>query len=457
MRRHAIRSLRCTGALLALAAFGVAPAAQANAGFPYPDPQTTHGDVQVHDPMMEVRPSAPRYALFSTGEGIPMRTSTDRVTFAGPTPAFPPGTEPWWWAFYTKPTDPTKIWGPDVSFHNGKYWMYYAASYYNSPYDAIGLATSATGLPGSWQDQGVVIASDATAGDPYEAIGANLLVTPAGQWYLTFGTHGIWQIALDPNTGKRPATNPPAPINIAEHNAGGTEAPFVYRHAGYYYLFTSWGSCCTDRANTTYNVRVSRSTSPTGPYTDRSGVAALSGGGTLVLEGHGAFIISTGHSGVFFDSADNQDHLTYHYYANVPPDYPSYLGMNVLNWTEGDWPYLMHDYGPQLPEPYRIFSGDYLSSQNGAYTLKVQLDCNLVERRTDTGVAVWSSGTNGLGTNCRLVMGDNGKLTLYNGDGDLLWSRGAAGDTSTQYRLVMQNDGNVVVYTAANQVWWSRY
>lgn len=444
-------ALGLVGACTALVNAAPAAALPAN-NFPYPPPQATAGDAKAHDPSMLIRPSSPRYGLFATGAGIPFRTSTDRVTYTAPLPAFPVGTEPAWWATYTDPDNPTAIWAPDVSYRNGKYWMYYSASSWGSQHSAIGLATSTTGLPGNWQDQGIVIQSN--TGSLYNAIDPNLVVTPGGSWYLTFGSwnRGIYSIVLDPATGKRPAS-PPAPAHLAERS-NGIEAAYVYRRGIYYYLFTSWGSCCLNRSTTTYNIRVGRSTSPTGPFTDRTGTPLLQGGGTLVLEGHD-FVQSAGGQGVFLETNDNKERLYYHYY-DTRDNYQHYLGINVLNWTGDAWPYLMHNYGPTLPATYKLFADDYLESGNGNYRLKVQLDCNLVERRVDTGAAVWSSGTSGQGSNCWLAMQFDGNLVLYNGAGNPIWSTGTLG-TGNKNHLQMQSDGNIVVYTAGGQPVWSRF
>ena len=440
-------------ALTAGMALALTPAAaHAVADFPYPDPQATAGDAKVHDPSMLIRAAAPRYGVYSTGDGIQFRTSTDRTTFTSPLPSFPLGTQPAWWASYTDPNNTDFVWAPDVSYRNGKYYMYYALSTFGSPHSAIGLATSTTGLSGDWQDQGLVIASDSTK--PYNAIDPNLTVTPTGQWYLTFGSwnQGIYSIALDSTTGKRPASLP-APVHLAERS-GGIEASYVYRHDGFYYLFTSWGTCCINRSTTTYNIRVGRSTSPTGPFVDRAGTSLLSGGGTLVLEGHD-FVQAAGGQGVFLETNDGKDRLYYHYY-DKRDNYQNYLGINVLNWTGDDWPYLMHNYGATLPATYKLFGDDFLESGNGLYRLKVQLDCNLVERRTDTGNPVWSTGTSNLGSNCRLAMQADGNLVLYNGAGDALWSSGTNG-TGGNNHLQMQSDGNIVVYTAGGAAVWSRF
>jgi arabinan endo-1,5-alpha-L-arabinosidase len=455
-RERWFRRSRCValGLVLACAALvNVAPAAGAPANnFPYPDPETLTGDTKARDPMMLISAGAPRYFLFSTGPGIPFRTSSDRRDWTSRVSAFPLGTDPPWWVNYLHPTSGNRdIWAPDVSYRNGRYWMYYAVSWCQfsncSGRAAIGLATSLTGLPGTWQDQGIVINSQMGV-SPYKAIDPNLVVTPAGQWSLVFGSGGIWSLALDPATGMRPASAP-APVRLTDTHEGG----FVYRRGGYYYLFHSWGTN-TPGPDTTYDMRVGRSTSPAGPYVDRAGVGLVNHGGTLVLEGHG-WMQAAGHGGVFLETNDNKERMYYHYYDSRD-NYQTYLGINVLNWTGDDWPYLIHNYGPTLPATYKLFGGDFLQSQNGAYTLTTQLDCNLVERRTDTGAAVWSSGTSGLGSNCRLVMQSDGNLVLYNGAGTAVWSTGTNG-TGSNNHLSMQNDGNIVVYTSGGTPVWSRF
>jgi arabinan endo-1,5-alpha-L-arabinosidase len=440
-------------------------AAGAVADFPYPMPQPVSGDTAVHDPSIVVRPSGPRYGVFSTGPGIPVRDSTDRVNYSAAERAFT--IKQPWWATYTNPdgTNPNNedfLWAPDVSYQGNKYLMYYAASSFGSRKSAIGLATSANGRSaadlGAWADQGIVISSTDTS--PYNAIDPNLVVVSPTQWYLAYGSwnQGIYMVALDPATGKRPLVSPPAPFKVAERPAPdkSIEAAYVYHRGNYWYLFTSWGTCCKNRDKTTYNVRVGRSTSPTGGYVDRSGAPLLTGGGTLVLEGHDN-LISAGHQGVFLDPADNRERLYYHYYLNQMPDYPNYLGINVLNWTTDGWPYLMHDYGPKLPAPHRIFEQDYLSSPSGQYTLKLQADCNLVERNA-AGDALWASDTWNLGTNCRLVVQPGGVVGIYDGaTGNRIWDANNTAGTGDNNKLRLQDDGNIVVYDASGTALCARF
>jgi arabinan endo-1,5-alpha-L-arabinosidase len=476
--------------VLACAGLACAPAASGEqANFPYPSPQLVAGDTQVHDPMMLIAPNAPRYRLFSTGQGVEYRASDDRTTYSSSQPAFPVAA-PWWVTYINSEQ---KVWGPDVSYHprsDGRnYWMYYAVSRWptqgeQQPKAAIGLATSPNGLPGTWADQGMVIEGQDGV-TPWRAIGPNLAVAPGSpeQWYLVFGSAGrIFSAKLDPLTGKRPLLNPPAPELIAHHsgtvpNSGGNEAPFMYRrtnpgsNAAYYYLFTSWGSCCSAGDDVTYDVRVGRSTSPAGGFVDRSGQPLNTpanpgnGGGTLVLEGHGARVQAAGHPGVFRD-LDGTDRLTYHWYDKNDTAWPDgYLGINAINWTADGWPYLMHGYGSRLPAPHRIFSEDFLQSPNGRYKFLVGQSCNmkLLDVVADPDQQLWESNTDAADRkNCRLVMQSGGALVLYNGDIDngrlgALWTADPTVGTGDGNELRVQDDGNFVVYDAGNKALCDRF
>jgi arabinan endo-1,5-alpha-L-arabinosidase len=89
--------------------------------------------------------------------------------------------------------------------------------------------------------------------------------------------------------------------------------------------------------NSTYRIMVGRSTSPTGPYTDESGTAMTSGGGTQILATHGN-VIGPGGQSVMHDA--DGDLLVYHYYAASQNGTPE-LGVNLLGWTSSGWPFVM--------------------------------------------------------------------------------------------------------------------
>jgi arabinan endo-1,5-alpha-L-arabinosidase len=310
-------------ALGALAATVIAiPAAEAAT---YPGPGVVTGSVNVHDPGI-VKKADGTYLIAHTGNNIVLKTSTDRTAFKDAGVAFPNGAS--WTTAYTGGS--ANLWAPDVSYRDGKYLMYYSASTFGSNHSAIFLATSTTGASGSWTNQGLVIESKTT--DNYNAIDPNLAVDASGRWWLDLGSFwsGIKQVQLNPATGKRLDTTI---RSVAGRGGGAIEAPFLFRHGSYYYLYVSFDLCCKG-ASSTYRIMVGRSTSPNGPFVDRNGTAMTAGGGTEILAGHGS-IHGPGGQSVYTDS--DADVLVYHYYAD---NGTAKLGINLLGYDSAAWPYV---------------------------------------------------------------------------------------------------------------------
>ncbi|MFI7020042.1 arabinan endo-1,5-alpha-L-arabinosidase [Streptomyces sp. NPDC050164] len=331
-------ALTAAGAMAYGTAFGVfgedaQPKAAAAAGqstssaSAYPGPGRVTGDVVVHDPTMLRAPNG-RYLLHSTHGYLEFRTSTDRVAFSRNGNAF--SSPPRWWSRYSPENDP---WAPDLSYHGGRYLMYYAVSRFRSNTSAIGLATSTTGMPGSWKDQGIVHSS--TSSSDYNAIDPDLFVDDDGKWWLAFGSHwsGIKMIRLDPKTGKQHGKDTTR-HSLASRTTGAraVEGPTVVKRNGYYYLFASYDTCCSGTAST-YKIKVGRATSPTGPYYDRNGVAMNKNGGTVVMASQGS-VIGPGGQDIMRDGGS--DLLVYHYYDGSDGG-ASKLGLNLLKWS-GGWP-----------------------------------------------------------------------------------------------------------------------
>ena len=132
----------------------------------------------------------------------------------------------------------------------------------------------------------MVIQSDPNCN--YNAIDPGVIIDQEGKLWMSFGSFwgGIQLIELDPDTGTRIA--PDSPITTLAHYDS-IEAPHIYYHDGYYYLLLNWGMCCRGE-NSTYNMRMGRSKTITGPYLDKEGGDMLIGGGSLLLETDGIFI-----------------------------------------------------------------------------------------------------------------------------------------------------------------------
>ncbi|MEV6842649.1 arabinan endo-1,5-alpha-L-arabinosidase [Actinoplanes sp. NPDC051411] len=317
------RRLAITLAVTLTALGGVVGGLSAADAATYPNPGKVTGSIGVHDPGVVKRTDG-TYLIAYTGNNIQLKTSSDRTAWRDVGAAFPGGAS--WTTAYTGGS--ASLWAPDLSYHNGKYYMYYAASTFGSNHSAIFLATSTSGNPGTWTNNGLVIES--TTSNNWNAIDPNLYVDSSNRWWLTFGSFwsGIQQVQLDPSTGKR--LNSTIRL-VAGRGGGAIEAPFLFHHGSYYYLFVSFDLCCRG-ASSTYRIMVGRSTSVNGPFTDKNGTAMSSGGGTEILAGHGS-IHGPGGQSVFTDA--DADVLVYHYYAD---NGAAQLGINLLAYDSAGWP-----------------------------------------------------------------------------------------------------------------------
>jgi LysM domain len=106
--------------------------------------------------------------------------------------------------------------------------------------------------------------------------------------------------------------------------------------------------------------------------------------------------------------------------------------------------------GDTLTEGQKLVKGESLTSSNGAYTLTLQDDGNLV--LAARGHAIWSSGTNGEDV-VRAEVQSDGNFVLYTGDKPV-WHTDTKGKKNV--RLVLQDDRNLVLYSADGSAWSSK-
>ena len=103
--------------------------------------------------------------------------------------------------------------------------------------------------------------------------------------------------------------------------------------------------------------------------------------------------------------------------------------------------------GDTLTEGQKLVKGESLTSSNGAYTLTLQDDGNLV--LASRGHAIWSSGTNGEDV-VRAEVQSDGNFVLYTGDKPV-WHTDTKGKKNV--RLVLQDDRNLVLYSGDAAAW----
>jgi arabinan endo-1,5-alpha-L-arabinosidase len=287
-------------------------------------------DISVHDPSTIVK-CKDEYWVFATGRGIVSWHSTNLTHWIPGPPVFKSAPS---WTTNAVPRNHGRFWAPDVIHLGNRYLLFYAVSTWGKNTSAIGLATNPTLDPAdpayAWTDQGPVIQTTTT--NNFNAIDPAICLAPDGKLWLALGSFwsGIKLVELDPATGKRIAANSPI-YSLAHHNK--IEASYIYHHGDYYYLFVNWGQCCRG-TKSTYNIRVGRSQTITGPYMDKEGVDMLSDGGTLVLGSTGSFI-GPGHAGII--SAGGQDWFSCHFYDGTQGGKPI-LAVLPLRWETDGWP-----------------------------------------------------------------------------------------------------------------------
>ena len=303
-------------------------------------PSDLRGNLGVHDPSA-ITPCNGRYYVFFTGQGISSKSSSDlKYWSAGPSVFSSPPS----WTTSAVPGFTGNFWAPDVIYFNGVYHLYYAVSTFGSQVSAIGLATNPTLDPSNpsyhWTDQGPVIES--SNGSAYNCIDPSVTFDTSSNLWMSFGSfwNGIYMVQLDPTTGLI-NTNSPGRIHEAFNTASGDpiEASYLYHHGNYYYLFANWGTCCAG-VNSTYNIRMGRSTNITGPYLDDNGVNMVSGGGTLFLKTTGKFI-GPGQMGIL--EGNGVEYFGYHYYDGNNNGAPTY-DVEPLSWTTDGWPSFTNDW-----------------------------------------------------------------------------------------------------------------
>lgn len=266
------------------------------------------------------------------------------------------------------------MWAPDVAYVGGRYLLYYTATNTVAPGggSAIGVATSDSPA-GPWVDSGGPVVEPTPSpgnADPNDRrwVFDPELLTVGGVNYLYFGSYygglSVRRLSAD-GLHSDPATQ----VQVAISNR--YEGTHVIEHDGRFYLLGSATNCCAGPL-TGYGVFAGRSTSPTGPFVDRTGTSLLDSrvGGTPVLHQNGNRWIGTGHVTSTVD-ATGQRWMLYHAVDRTDP-YVAGGGtytkrpvlMDPLDWRDG-WPVVRGGAGPSDgPQPAPVVT----AGQPAAYT-----------------------------------------------------------------------------------------
>jgi arabinan endo-1,5-alpha-L-arabinosidase len=253
------------------------------------------------------------------------------------------------------------VWAPDIIQWHNRWWLAYSCSTFGKNGSTIGLLSTRSLASGIWDDEGCIVTSR-EGRDNWNAIDPNFIIDDNDQPWLVWGSFwdGIQLARLDSTMhiaqGEKPRTiarrynlndpsakaalpvNPNPPKNPTSDYAGpnAIEAPFIYKHGGWYYLFVSWDYCCQG-SKSTYRVAVGRSKTVDGPYLDPDGIDMCYGGGKLFLEGDKKTYEAAGHCAAYH--LDGQDIFICHGYS-VAHQGASILIQCPITWTPDGWPTL---------------------------------------------------------------------------------------------------------------------
>lgn len=324
----------------------------------------------VHDPVMAKQGDT--YYLFCTGRGVDIWTSTDLKEWRRAGSVFERSPD---WVKEMLPRFRNHVWAPDI-FHDGdRYYLYYSVSAFGRNNSAIGVVTNTTLNPEDegyeWVDHGMVVQSvpgrdmwnaiDAAVfrdaeGTPWMAFGSHwgglklcklseelTALSEPQEWRTIAARHRYWKLdefdagdSANPELDYDELYNPKLTELNRASQSGAIEAPFIFRHDGYYYLFASWDRCCRG-VDSTYKVVVGRSKDVKGPYLDREGESMVNGGGSLVVQGveQSDRWAALGHNAVY--TFDGTDYLICHAYDKQDEGRPK-LFTRPIEWDPQGWP-----------------------------------------------------------------------------------------------------------------------
>ena len=315
-------------------------------GYPRTDFQTDQP--MVHDPVMAFEDST--YYIYSTGMGIQQMTSRDGKTW---TVRHQPvmSVIPQWTRDYV-PGFRHHVWAPDVIQWHGRWWLAYSCSTFGKNGSAIGLLSTRKLASGLWDDEGCIVSSRENR-DNWNAIDPNFVIDDNDQPWLTWGSFwdGVQIVLLDTTMhiaqGEQPRTiarrydpgfkNPDPNPTSKYAGTNAIEAPLIFKHDGWYYLFVSWDYCCRG-SKSNYRVAVGRSRKVDGPYLDREGKDMLTGGGTIFIEGDKKLYEAAGHCAAYH--VNGKDIFICHGYS-VENKGIAVLVKRPLHWSADGWPYLI--------------------------------------------------------------------------------------------------------------------
>jgi len=226
-----------------------------------PEPARYVGTLGIGDPAVVLYKN--KYYLYPTGDNHSYRVyiSDDLVHWSRGPKVFQ--------------SNENGVWAPDVFFNrdNGMFYLYYTAN------GKIGVAEADRPV-GEFKDLGNLLGS---------AIDAHMFRDDDGSYYLYYARYPDFGIFVQPMA--TPVLKKGEPIQVISpseaweiENVPVTEAPWLLKHQGVYYLLYSGGSANTEH----YAIGYATARNPLGPFTKYPGNPIIREGGGVLGPGHGS-------------------------------------------------------------------------------------------------------------------------------------------------------------------------
>ena len=344
------------------------------------------------------------------------------------------------------------LWAPYIMKHNNEYRLYYSLASVGR-LSVIGMAT-ATNPEGPWTEKGIVVTSLEDNTRQTNAIDPTVVVTPAGEHYMYYGSawDGIYMLKLDAATGLAANSNDKGKrianrgFTDGRYNGNIEGAEVIYNpELKKYFLFIAY-----DWLSTKYNVRVCRADSPEGPFIDYDGNDAntTEDHGPMILapykfDGHGGWQ-GVAHCSVF----KNEGGQFFMGHQGRPGVSPAYMVLHVrkIFWTKDGWPVVS-------PERYAGESNADvpLTEITGAWE-QIVLGYRIVpgydqeqvspDFQTSMPLNIGSNGT---------LNGDAGSTWTYNAPWlEMKWANGFTDKVMVQKGRDWENKKPTIIFTGLN-------
>lgn len=232
------------------------------------------------------------------------------------------------------------VWAPDVAMVNGRRMAYFTL--YRSQKDASIVALRESTTPGKFEWVDVITRGKDTGID--DTIDPEVVTDPAtGRVWMFFGSMGrIHRIELS-TYGSQLAEGARYEVVAGVHGSQNPErdrvfeGSYLHYRQGWWYLFVSAGQYW----NHTYQVKVGRSKSLDGEFTDREGRPMKEGFATTVIRSEkGELFYGPGHNGEIFTDKKGKDWMLYHCHNKSANPNARPMMLQRIYWDKKGWPYV---------------------------------------------------------------------------------------------------------------------